>query len=347
MTRITPMPPTPAGPTQRWSPLKVAVQVAGFAVGLALFGWCVALALRPQNRESLERLMQAPVWVFASLLVCAILSLLLNGSLFWVLMRPVRCISWVGVFAVNAVATSLNYLPFKLSVVSRFVIHNRRDGLPLTLILAWLGAAGVVILGAIFPPIVATIWRARLDIPWVAVTGVGLAAACAMVIVLARVCQRAAAKSLVGRFLALKPIKPLTPGLEMLADPKAVTAAFALRTLDIACVAARFWLAAHACGTPITPGTALIAACTYFLIGVVTPAGALGAREGGTTLLAGTVLQLPDVANESFAVVALVASASEMVVNLASAALSAAWLRFAPTRRSDPISTCTVEADRG
>ncbi len=316
------------GKPARWSPLKVTVQVLGFAIGLTLFAWCVSVALRPRNRESLDRLLDAPLWVLSSLLGCAVLSLLLNGSLFWFLIRTVRSIGWRSVVAVNSVATCLNYLPFKLSVVARFVIHNRRDNLPVTLILAWLAAAGVVILGAIAAPIAATFWRGRVDAVWVVVTTAGLLVTGGSVVVMARFLRRAAPGSFISKVLSFRPVAPLTPAIVMLADGGAIAASFAVRTIDLACVAARFWLAAHACGTPIGMSTAVLAASTYFLIGVVTPAGALGAREGGTTLLAGSVLHLPDVGNESFAVVTLVASASEMIVNLVAAAISGLWLRF-------------------
>lgn len=328
---------------RKWTLWKVMVQVVGFAVGLGLFAWCVSLALRPQNRESIERLMSAPVWVFAALLACAALSLVCNGTMFWLLMRPVRRVGWLSVASVNAVATSLNYLPFKLSVLSRFVIHNRRDGLPVTLILAWLGAAGVVILGAIAPPIAATMVRTKVDGWWWVMAVAGVAIGAASVVLVARWVKGCRAESALGRLREWRPVKAMSPGLVMLSDGWGVWGSFGVRSVDIALVAARFWLAAQACGTPISLGTALLAASTYFLIGMVTPSGALGAREGGATLLAGSILHLPDVANESFAVVALVASASEMIVNLIAAGVSGIYLRFSES----PESACVVPRSEG
>nr|HRJ50554.1 hypothetical protein [Phycisphaerales bacterium] len=43
----------------------VAIQVVGLAVGLALLGWCVSVALRPENRDQLGRLREAPPWMIA------------------------------------------------------------------------------------------------------------------------------------------------------------------------------------------------------------------------------------------------------------------------------------------
>ncbi|MFG0313526.1 MAG: hypothetical protein ACF8LL_05000, partial [Phycisphaerales bacterium] len=37
----------------------IAVQIVGFAIGIALLGWAVRMALRPENREQLEKLSEA------------------------------------------------------------------------------------------------------------------------------------------------------------------------------------------------------------------------------------------------------------------------------------------------
>ena len=46
--------PTTTNPAPaRMKPWKIAVQLIGFGVGIALLVWCVRVAMRPANREPL------------------------------------------------------------------------------------------------------------------------------------------------------------------------------------------------------------------------------------------------------------------------------------------------------
>ena len=72
---------------------------------------------------------------------------------------PVQRLRTLDVVAVNAIATLLNYLPFKLSVISRIVIHNRRDGVPLGKIVGWLAAVGVGGVISFGPVALVSLWH--------------------------------------------------------------------------------------------------------------------------------------------------------------------------------------------
>jgi hypothetical protein len=83
-------------------------------------------------------------------------------------------------------------------------------------------------------------------------------------------------------------------------------------------------VAARAVGEPLRPDQAVIIASAYYLVGVASPAGAVGGREGGATAVARL---LPGVAASGFAVVALGVSAAEMGVYACTLAAAFVYLR--------------------
>jgi hypothetical protein len=154
---------------QRGRGVKVAVQLVGFAIGIALLWWCVHLALSPENREQLENLRDAPSRMIAGLLVLSLTTFMLNGFMLWVVLLPTRRLRLTQVLAVNALATLLAYLPFKMSVLSRFVLHNRRDGMPIMRIGAWLAAFLVITLATMGPFVVASVLIGEMNAAWFAI----------------------------------------------------------------------------------------------------------------------------------------------------------------------------------
>lgn len=312
--------------------VRLGVQIAGFALGLALLGWCVSLALSEPNRAGLERLRQASWGDVSLLLALSALSLVLNGLIFWATLRPARELSPADVTATNALATFLAYLPFKISLITRALVHNRRDHLPIVTIGAWMAAVAAVLAAVVGPLIVATSWRGRIDGAW-AGAGIGGAAAClAGGVLLARMFAGARGQARLQRLapgparrlLHARAWEHLHAGFAMLASPRWVGLSAGLRAADVAVQAARFAIAARIIGSPISADEALLFSLAYFVIGVVSPSGMLGVREGGTTLLAKLMAVT---ASEGYAVIALLVTVSEAVVNLAGAACAIAWLR--------------------
>jgi len=314
----------------------IAVQVVAFAIGLALLAWCVTLALRPENRDKFALLAGAPRLDVAALFALSLASVLLNGGVFWAVLHPVRRLRLADIEAVNAVATFLNYLPFKLGLVFRVAVHTRRDGVPLLTVAAWMAAMGVIVLGSMVPPLAAGLWRGRIDALFVVSTLAGLGLFFATTLAIARAFSgerglarlgRLAARTRVGlarRAAASTPFARLHAGFAMLATPATLALAITLRTADLLIQAGRFVIASRIVHEPITFETAVLAASSYFLIGVLSPAGTVGAREGGTIGLASL---LRGVTPSSFAVIALVVSATELAVHFFTAAAGTLWLR--------------------
>lgn len=328
---------------------RVAVRILGALIGLLLLAWVLSVALREENREQLSRLSRAPWRSVALLFALSLLTLLTNGTIFWVVIRPVRGLRYRDVLAVNNIATLLGYLPFKLGLLFRFFAHRTRDNMPVLMIGAWLGAIGVLMLVVLGPIVGATMWRGKVDGLWWGVAMGGAVGCFAAVVCAASLLLRERAwrfvtlavagsgggRALPGRIaVRLGFLDRAHEGLRMLAHPGSAAGATGLRALDIGAQAARFIVVAGIVGTPITAEQAILAASTYFIIGVITPAGQLGFREAGVS----GVLAL--LRSDSFALIVLAVTAADMVVTLVGALVGSAWLRATRTRR--PATTQMV-----
>lgn len=334
---IDPAPAATPTPARRRSPVRVAVQLLGFGAGIALLWWCVSLAFQPENREQLQRLADADAGSLVLLFGMSLATLVINGLIFWVAMLPDRRLDVGGVLSTNAIGTLLSYLPFKLSVVLRFAIHNRRDGVPILTIAAWFGAIAATTLIGLGPMALASIWRGGVDPLWWAVTIGGTVLGTAACVVVAGYFAHDRGLGRLHRVLdplLVGPLKNAVRGdafrkihgvFDMLAHPWAVSGAVLLRLADLGSQAVRFAVAASILGVDLSPEHTVLIASTYFLIGMLSPFGMLGTREAGSIGVAG-LIGIGDAA-ESLAVVVLAISATESLVNLAGGALGVAYLR--------------------
>lgn len=333
-------PPIRPRPTPR-ALAKAVVQLVGFAACIALFWWVIRGVLAPQSREQLERLGDAPAWKVAALLALGLATTVINGAIFQVMLRPVRRLRTADVQSVNAVASMLAPLPFKIGLLFRVFIHNRRDRLSLLTIIAWFGAITATMGAAMLPPLGAAASRGTINWVWAITSIGGVLGMTIAVIVIAQACRDGAGWVRLERFVRALPLPRAirgTPdgsnagilpriheGLRMLSHPGAVVACVALRLVDAGVHTARFLLAASILGVALPTDKAVIAGVAYFLIGAAAPTGQLGAREAGAAWLLGRLL--PGVGLDQFKLVALLVSATEASVLLLMAMAGAAWLR--------------------
>jgi hypothetical protein len=322
--------------------VRLLIQVLGFAISLGLLGVCVWLALKEENRAGFQHLREASAWQVGLLLLLSFLTLNINGLAFWVALRPVRRLAVLDVLATNAVSTFLAYLPFKLSAIARIVIHNRRDRVPLLSIGAWFAAVAVLLLAALGPAALATLWRQKIDALWIIATLGGQVLLGSVIVMLAGAFRGPAGQArlaalagslrlrLARRVLGSRAWSNLHAGFDMLASPRAVASAVVLRLADMAVHGSRFALAAAIFGVALPLDQAVLISLTYFMIGVVSPFGVLGAREMGATGMAAALFAGAggEHAVGMFAAISLLVSASEVIVNLFSAAAGLAWLRL-------------------
>lgn len=300
-------------PTRRWTPTRIALQSAGFAVSIGLLVWAASRAFGEDNRESVERLLDAPLWAVGVFVLLTAIGIALNGLMFWFTARALDArVGMIDMIATNTLCTFLAILPFKLGAVVRVLIHKRRDGIHFKRIVPWFAAMTALALAAMLPLAAASAWRGEIDVLWW-IVGVGGGIACvATGVVLSRLADRSKAL----RWLSIG-------AYEVTRDARTSAIVTLCRWGDVASLAARFLLAAWIVQTPMSAGDAVLQASMFFLISVTAPAGTLGMREAGVAGLA--LAQSKDGAN--IALVALTITAAELVTSGVLGVLAAWRLR--------------------
>jgi len=329
-------------PASRRHILRLLVQLVGLLAGIASLWWCVSMALRPENREQIGRLLHAPVHLLLAIFALSLATVVINGLLFWVMLSPVRRLRVADTVALNGLCQMVSYLPLKLGAVTRILVHNRRDGVPLAMIGAWFAALLVPMALAYLPPIAALMVLPRMDGRWVAAVVATELAGIVVLVLFARVFRGTTGLDRLARVLGAIPVLPLGrvlrtklwgnlhSGFDMLASPAAVGGSVLLRLADMSVHTLRFVVAASILGTALPLEQALPISMVYFLVGVVSPSGQAGLREGAATGLAGVLLAKTGATKETaaaFAPVALLVSATEAVVFLSTGLLGLLWLR--------------------
>ncbi|MEQ8770735.1 MAG: hypothetical protein RIB60_09545 [Phycisphaerales bacterium] len=332
-----------AQPNRKRRRVGAIVQAVGFALGIALLGYCVSLALSADNRQQLTRLSDASAGQILALLGLSAASVAVNGAIFWTVLFPVRRLKLADVIAVNALATFLAYLPFKLSVVARVVVHNRRDGVPLVTMGAWILAVACVLLTTLGPVLTVSVWRRGVDAWWWTAGLTGIVVATAFMLAAARwfAGERGMKRlhaiadwlptGVFGRAARSERFEQAHAGAAMLAHPWSVTFASVLRLADAGGLAVRFAIAGAILGVDLPWTDAILLGATYFVLGVVSPFGMLGAREGGTLGLAALVgiaaAQQGADGSSPLPVLILFVTGIESVVHIAGGGFAVAWLR--------------------
>lgn len=318
--------------------LTHALRILGVVAGFSLFGWCLVLAFgNEQNRDGLKRLGQAGPTEVALLIGLALLAIVLNGLVFWATLAPVKRLRVLDVIAVNAIATFLASLPFKISVMVRVAIHRKRDGVELATMGPWFAAMAMMMLGSLGPVAVASVAVGEINARWLGIMGGLTVASWAITVLLARGVADGRGLRILRAIASRQPVRAiehalhapvmtkLDGGLAMLTNPWRVASIMGLRLIDIASLAARFSIAAAVLGQPIPLDDAVIVSVTFFVISVVSPTGTLGAREAGSAGVLGLIAGEADLT--PFVLLPVVVSGAELLVNIAAATLGAIWLR--------------------
>jgi len=331
--------------TKRFSIGKFLVRGALALVGLGLLYWCFLKAFGPGNREQLQKLKHAAPGQIAALIGLSLCSLVLNGGTFAACLRPLKRLPHLDVIATNAIASFLNYLPFKIGLVVRLAIHTRRDHIPVFTIGAWFAAVGVLLISSIGCLLLARIVVHEMGLVWVLVA-LGFLAVSGTIIVL---CSRYFAGDeglvhireigdgmarrlhvpLLSKIAASKPVAQLHGAGDILARPGIVAANMLMRSADIGLVGARVVIAGAILGKTVPYGEAFIVACTGFVVGIISLFGQVGPREAAMVYVAQKFdLPQPDV----YAVVALMITATEAIAYACGGVLGAGWLWVSTVR---------------
>ena len=335
-----PTPPDPgtadkAPPARKRSTVRNAIQLLGFGVGIGLLIWCVREVLSEDNRAALERLRDASAWEILLMLSVAASSIVLNAVIFWATIRPLHKIRVTDMIATNALCTFLSYLPFKISVIARWLIHGRRDGVPALTIGTWF----LVVVGLMAVTIV------PLGLAFVRPSTIGWSL-CWVVILCSVAASHwfamAAARWLRGerglrRLRAMRVPSPVLEhdlfryfhdGAAMAGDGHATWISAACRVLDIGGFTLRIGVAASILGVNLTVEDTMLIGLAYFVAGVVSPFGSVGAREGAALGLAlGAGVVAAETQQAALITAILLVTVTDAMTSFIGAGFGLAWLR--------------------
>lgn len=324
--------PAAIDPDRPFSPVQFVVQVIGGLVGIVLLVWALTVVFSEENREQLDRALNAPARLTATLIALSALSIVLNGLMFWAVARPIRRLHPLSVIGVNAIATFLSVLPAKLGLAVRGLVHNRRDGMPLRDVVAWLAAMSALGLAALIPIGAVSRWRLELDWVWFALALGGVIATHALGILLGRLCERGAMKGMLAK-LSLG-------SWRIVRHPGPVAAHALLRAVDLGVLAGRFLVAAAILDLHLPADQAVLLGAMFFFFGVIAPAGTLGTREVAVAAI-GVTIGLPQ--GPVYTAVLIVA-AIELVTSFVLGLLASLWIRPDLILRANKAATEPVAA---
>lgn len=317
--------------------LRPIVQVAGFLIALGMLAWAGKLAVSGIGPEQIEHLRASAWYEVLGLVALGVATVVINGLIFALVIRPARRVPVLDVVSVNAIASLLAYLPFKLSLIFRTLVHNRRDGVPLLTIGAWLGAVGVLLMAVYGPMILVSGIVQTVGGFWLIACGLGVLGGTLLITVLARAgagdaglsrierITRTLAGRRMARLVRSDAFARLHAGLDMLASWLVAGGNLLLRAMDLLVHAGRFMLASSMLGAGLSIEEALLLGLVYSFLNAASPTGSLGIADLGTVGVAAW-MGLGDGDPARFAGIALLVRASEVIAYLLSTALGVLWL---------------------
>lgn len=295
-------------PAPRLSPLRIGLNLLGFAVGVALLVWIVH---RAAQGDGWRRLADAPPGAVVALLACSVLSLLANGSAFWIAVRPERRLGWRDLQWLNAVASLLNYAPVRVGALLRIAYHVRIDQLTMVAVTVWFGLLGAVLLIALGVVAGATLLFSAVGWAWALAVVGGLCLGAALL--------RSATTLLPMVHAGIPPWRPL-------GSRSAVWGAMALRTIDIGAFIGRIAAAAAALRIDLAP-SAVVLLGVVAMAASLAPFGRLGFREAAVALVATRLSLAEETVESMWAALAVVESMGELVVLLPAGTIGAWFVR--------------------
>lgn len=305
---------------------KLITQVLGFGVGLALLTWCIIIAVRGGEGEGIsgwQKLREADSMLVAGLIGCTLVSLFVNGAMFWLVALPMKNLGFWPMQWLNLVTGVLNYAPIRAGLLARIAYNLRVDRLSLLQLGGWFLALAFTLVLTLGACILATIvWR-DFDFVWAAIV-IGqllLGGSMAWVIM---------GHPLVVRF---------GKGMDlMLRRPICLWGAIVLRLFDIAAFVGRMACAAAILDLALPAADVMLLGFAALALSL-NPLGRIGFREAAVAFVASRLIA-PDLGGAhletSMAQLALVESAGEAIVSIPLGAASLLWYRQRWRRASRP-----------
>ncbi|MFO0961906.1 MAG: hypothetical protein U0625_03260 [Phycisphaerales bacterium] len=259
------------------SPRKAALQIVGFAIGLALVAWVVKGAIdaaadptRAGIVESLRTAWQQRPMLVAGLALTTMASLAIDGALFWLVLLPVRRLGFMELQWLTFVTAMSNFFPVRLGIPVRYAYALKANRMTFFQATAWFVAVTLVILVALVAVVAATVVEPHPGLVWCAVVVAGLAVG----------------GFTLGRLARWGPVaRRLGEYARMVTTPGTYWSGTLLRVVEIFLWIVRMWCAAEILGLGMDfahvtiLGVAAIAA-------MLNPFGRLGFREATTVIVA-------------------------------------------------------------
>ena len=306
------MKPTGSGQieSQYLSRRKIVVQVIGFLIGSALLYLCIRTAW--SNSGDWTAILQADSRLIVALIGFGLLSTVIDGFVFWAVLRPYQRLKPLQVQNVNMTAALLNYAPIRLGTVFRVTYHARVDKVRLLTIVGWFASIVVTTLACMGSVITATLASGGSMLSFALLTGLFLVVSGVILWTASR----------------LRMVQAICKGKEkMLGDPQALFAGLFGRLLVLASNTVRMGLAAEILGIELGVGNLVILSVAALMLSF-NPLGRVGWREWTlmmlTPYLAGRAFEGDDVEGLA-AQLALVESAGEFLAIVPFGILTAAW----------------------
>jgi hypothetical protein len=291
------------------TPRKILIQTIGFLVGMGLLAWIVYGAVRGGNWEPI---LHANPLLVAGLAGCSLISALINGVIFWVVIRPVAPLRLRDLTWVNLTTAILNYAPIRAGLLARVAYHLRVDRMKLVQILSWLVAISFTMVLTLGACVVATILRPQIDWLWALLIGGQLLLGGLMTI------------AMMGQPIVVK----FGRGLDrMLRNPIALWGAIIMRLIDIGAYFGRMSCAVAILQLKFTWSQIMILALAALALSI-NPLGRFGYREAGIAIVAS--LLASSGSNElrgQMDQLALLESAGEAIVFIPLGLIALVWYR--------------------
>ncbi len=296
-----------AGKRSLLSPGKLYLQLAIFAVGVALLAWIVSRAVK---EGQWDRIAHANPMLVAALLGCTAVSAALNGWSFWVTVRPVRRIPAWDMQRINIVANMLNYAPLRLGAIARVYYHVRVDGLALLQIGAWFSLIAYLLLLGVGACLVATLVRFQVDWIW------GLLV----------VAQMLAGILAIRVFAGLPLVARHGQGFDRMVGARSLWGAAGLRIADIVMFSTRMGVAAAILDIRLSLPQIVVLAVVALTVSLV-PVARVGFREYCVAVVAARMSLSGGDVHANLNQLALMESAGEALVYIPLGILALPWLR--------------------
>ena len=293
---------------------RLGLKIVGFIVGLSLLGWIIYDAISTQQFAGLAN---ARWWQFALLLGCTLISVAANGAIFWAIIRTVAPVRLWDIQCVNAAVNLLNYAPIRLGMVTRVTHHRRVDRLPYSILLGWYAALAGLMFMTLGCVLAATLVRPQIDLWWLALLTGMLVIGCSLSVWIGS-----------HRLLAGK----WQNASKMIAVPRAVALAVALRLVDMAAYGGRLYLAIAILGVDVSPRDAVYLTIIS-MVSTLAPVGSVGFREFAIAKL-GPLLTNPSLREHIDAAV-LLDRAGEVVIFIPLGVLALLWMTRAWRRAAE------------